>query len=1302
MNANELRGIICKQEGVKLDFKREFYQIFHSSKDVSRRHWDELIRDILGLLNGNTGTQGQNGYLIIGVANQINSEGSRDLYDIGEVFIDSKQLLDRINPACEPPIADLKCEIVWLDDKRLLVITIPPSAHLHETTRTLETKDKKTYTERTVFIRRGESVLPATIPEILRILEEKKKFFSIESTNPNDIQTLIQDKENELFGSNSISNWIDNRSNNRLIRSKSIDNYLDNLIINFSGLETHYINLSGKTQSYTIQTNDLPKTLIPTSFRFIDFHSKTESESTTTTLESIEDALKIHQQFVLLGAPGSGKTRTLFKLQLDTAQKAYSNYNERVPIFIKLSHWQKDIKDVSEFIDYQCRLKGIRDLHFGRLLILLDGLNEMPANIYADRVNKIEDWIAANPTISIIITCRERDYREREKLSIPTVQISPLDEKRIQRFLQAYLGQEEGTKLLRLIRPDDVDRRSIRDLIHLAKNPFLLTMIVYVYKKKGTLPISRGELFLLFVKTLYGREEERGNTENLKYDDFIKGLSEVAFVMQRKRSATAVNLDWAIKYVPNHLSVSSLLSLGVHSTILELSEDDSVFQFSHQLLLEYFAAENLLGKHYNFKQYLKKPLFRGRKRLTGYWDEVLYTAVGINNANELLNEVSEIDPFLATDCLKYLPTNFELSKETIGKITNELISYFESDESNKREAAISKLIEMGDLALPSLLTIIKKGSLIGKRCCLKVFAESDDPLTIEALKIALNDQNRWVRKDALNIIGDLPSSIVEQIFIKVCLSLGGEEEISKEFFSVLVTAEYTENINILNCFIDTISDETIGDNVAKAVIMKGGFKVFKSITNSVVQHLEDNPQWVQKRLEAFLKLAAAFEQYLETRISPSPEVLDTYWLNELDLLLVDLDINSKTTAQKAISRMRDSTNRKLLLVSSREKEISTKPESSILNKKESINEVKSIKQVKVDLSEEEKEIQEMLKLLGSKSPSQGREAINALSALGEKSVNSVIFALNSRNPIVRRRAPRILANLGDRTCVKPLITLLRDPEPRVRKHALMALGKIEAKAVVENIDTLLLDEYNDVRLHAVMLLRRIGATNYEPLLIPLLEDTSLHVQIETAYTIAEWGNELGEQSLLKILINEQLSTNYRATACSRLGSLKSQKALDSIITLLTDGNKELRIVAAKALGMIGSTNAVIPLKEQLSNEDNNVRRAVIKALGVLGDSSVLELLIQALNDTDSSIRSCAVEALGVIRDHRAFLPISKLINDNDITVRRSVINSLKLLDYDQKALPLLNYMVNDADKQVSMDALNAIDKLKNKSAEIRD
>lgn len=174
--------LLSKDEGPSLDFKRKPYLIYAEDKTVKNKQRGELIKDILALANGNSIVAGDTAYLVIGADNKKKEDETRTLFDVGDHRLTPRNILDIVNPACEPALEDIFCDEVDIEGKRLLIITISPTPYLHETTRRLETSDSF-FSERTVFVRHNEGTEIASAKERDTISQIKRFRFG-ERRNP--------------------------------------------------------------------------------------------------------------------------------------------------------------------------------------------------------------------------------------------------------------------------------------------------------------------------------------------------------------------------------------------------------------------------------------------------------------------------------------------------------------------------------------------------------------------------------------------------------------------------------------------------------------------------------------------------------------------------------------------------------------------------------------------------------------------------------------------------------------------------------------------------------------------------------------------------------------------------------------------------------------------------------------------------------------------------------------------------------------------------------------------------------------
>lgn len=174
MNKTQLQQLLNSEESGWLDFKQEMYKVF--DKNAVYFDWQkcELVRDILALANGNTHSVQKTAYIVIGVGDEKTAIGKRDLFDVGEIELSKKQVMDWVNAYAEPPLEELYLQPATCQNTRLLIIEIPPSRYVHRIRNPLQTKKNKVFPENVVFIRNGEEISVAS-PQQAQGLEFAKR-----------------------------------------------------------------------------------------------------------------------------------------------------------------------------------------------------------------------------------------------------------------------------------------------------------------------------------------------------------------------------------------------------------------------------------------------------------------------------------------------------------------------------------------------------------------------------------------------------------------------------------------------------------------------------------------------------------------------------------------------------------------------------------------------------------------------------------------------------------------------------------------------------------------------------------------------------------------------------------------------------------------------------------------------------------------------------------------------------------------------------------------------------------------------
>jgi formylglycine-generating enzyme required for sulfatase activity len=336
--------------------------------------------------------------------------------------------------------------------------------------------------------------------------------------------------------------------------------------------------------------------------------------------------------FVLLGDPGSGKSTLLRRLLLDHSRDRMTDGGNGIAFFVPLNSYRaeagKPLPDPGAWLNERWKslypdlppLDGL--LRAGRVLLLLDALNEMPHLDKDDYRERIAHWqtflrTALTTGSRAVFSCRSLDYSaplSSDELPVRQVVVKAMTPEQIQTFLGLYVPDHAG-------RVWDALRRDPKQ-IELFSTPYFLRLLCEQVERQGAIPRGRAALFTGFVRSTLRREIQNKNrlfkpdgliddgdydqiTQNVWASAYqlpeggclIPKLSELAHAMQRGGTQS----DGAQVRVPEkrarellaHDQHAAILDAGLQLNVLDKDIARRELSFFHQLLQEFFAARRL-------------------------------------------------------------------------------------------------------------------------------------------------------------------------------------------------------------------------------------------------------------------------------------------------------------------------------------------------------------------------------------------------------------------------------------------------------------------------------------------------------------------------------------------------------------------------------------------------------------------------------------------------------------------------------------------------------------------------------------
>lgn len=222
-----------------------------------------------------------------------------------------------------------------------------------------------------------------------------------------------------------------------------------------------------------------------------------ENPQLLDTLNSQPPNTKLIEQFnnirplrrlLILGAPGSGKTIALLELLQDLHRMAEGDDSEPIPVVFNLStyglppagrnftHW------LVTQLEQQYSLapaRGRRFIEDQKLLLLLDGLDEVRSNLRNLCIRQINQFLRTYQHTECIICSRLTEYdTASEALQLEaSLKLEPLTPNQAIEYLEQFSKHQTLTSLIQAIQDN-------KDFQQLAETPLMLNVMALAYQDR--------------------------------------------------------------------------------------------------------------------------------------------------------------------------------------------------------------------------------------------------------------------------------------------------------------------------------------------------------------------------------------------------------------------------------------------------------------------------------------------------------------------------------------------------------------------------------------------------------------------------------------------------------------------------------------------------------------------------------------------------------------------------------------------------------------------------------------------------
>lgn len=240
---------------------------------------------------------------------------------------------------------------------------------------------------------------------------------------------------------------------------------------------------------------------------------KSEISDVRCYTADLDNILKESDNAWIYGYGGIGKSTMLKYFFLKEIEKATSNNNQRIPIYIELRKYNFDSNKRREFLNFiyeEAKVLGF-DLEFkyfeymakkGRFIFLLDAFDEISSNNMEQAATEIEELATKYSNNPILVTSRKLPFNHINNASLfHPYQTNGLSKDEaialISRISKLPIAQQKNEVFERFINSLEVELYD--EYLSFAENPILLFLMLQMFERNASFPTEKAT----FIKDSY-------------------------------------------------------------------------------------------------------------------------------------------------------------------------------------------------------------------------------------------------------------------------------------------------------------------------------------------------------------------------------------------------------------------------------------------------------------------------------------------------------------------------------------------------------------------------------------------------------------------------------------------------------------------------------------------------------------------------------------------------------------------------------------------------------------------------------